>query len=41
MEKEKESEVLKSDLISETERVREARYQFDLDTERFKSFKKD
>lgn len=41
MEKKKEAEVFKSDLISETERVREARFQFDLDTERFKSFKKD
>lgn len=41
MEKEKESEVLKSDLITETERVREAKYQFDLDTERFNTFKKE
>jgi ferritin-like metal-binding protein YciE len=35
MEKKKEAEVIKGDLISETERVREARFQFDLDTERF------
>jgi hypothetical protein len=41
MEKKKEAEVIKSDLIAELERVKEARFQFDLDTERFKSFRRD
>jgi hypothetical protein len=41
MEKKKEAEVIKGDLIAELERVKEARFQFDLDTERFKSFKRD
>lgn len=41
MGKNKEAEVFKSDLLQETERVREARFQFDLDTERFKSYKRE
>jgi hypothetical protein len=41
MEKKKEAEIFKTDLISETERVREARFQFDLDSERFESFKRE
>lgn len=41
MEKQKESEVFKGDLIAETERVRDAKMNFELDTERYQSFKKE
>lgn len=35
LEKQKESEVFRGDLLAETERVRDARINFDLDTERY------
>ncbi len=35
MEKKKESELFHSDMLSETERVRDAKFHFELDTERF------
>lgn len=41
MEKKKESEVFKSDLLAETEKVRDAKFHFDLDTERFMQFTKE
>jgi len=41
MEKKRESEVFKSDLLAETERVRDAKFHFELDTERFLEFKKE
>jgi hypothetical protein len=41
MEKKRESEVFKSDLLAETERVRDAKFHFDLDTERFMQFTKE
>lgn len=41
LEKQKESEVFRGDLLAETERVRDARMNFDLDTERYQSFKRE
>ena len=35
LEKQKESEVFRGDLLAETERVRDARINFDLNTERY------
>jgi hypothetical protein len=41
MEKKKEAEIFKSDILTETERVRDAKFHFELDTERFMQFKKE